>query len=408
MVRKIIPILVIFLTFPSINQWLEIRVGATTIWWIVNILLLYFCICYKGKYKEGIPDMPTSVKWFMICVLCSGVYGCFKAEGYWDWKILIDHLMCYLLCLSYYYFCMPQNLSDTVRKWCRFGVIAFWFLLPFMQYEAPGKFLIPFSFLVIFWPYFKGKWRSIILFFTFSVFIFGTLGARASILKYGVCFLLSFCFLFPHIFTKKVLRTLSYVFLFSPFIFLILGLFGSFNVFKFDEYLKFGDVEVQNAYGEKGETERLNADTRTFLYVETIYSAIKNNYVIQGHSLARGYESLAFGNDTDFISKTRSERYSSEVSILNVFTYMGVIGVILYFLVFFNAVRNAFKCSHNYMMYVVACYVAFRWSFAWIEDVTHIDINNIFLWMVITMCYSPYYLNMCNKQVCNWFKSYFN
>lgn len=166
------------------------------------------------------------------------------------------------------------------------------------------------------------------------------------------------------------------------------------------------EIVVQNSYGEKGEIESLTVDTRTFLYAETLNSAIKHNYIIQGHSLARGYESYSFG-DTDLISKKRGERSECEVSILNVFTRMGIIGVTLYFTIFAGAVFKVRKHSKNYMMYVVACYVAFRWTFAWIEDFTRFDLNNLFLWGMITMCYSPYYLNMTNKDVSLWFNSFF-
>ena len=77
------------------------------------------------------------------------------------------------------------------------------------------------------------------------------------------------------------------------------------------------------------------ADTRTFLYVEEISSAIKNKYVVQGRSIARGYDSMSFGKSIDkALGIQRGERQMSETSILNIFNYFGIIGVVSYFCIF--------------------------------------------------------------------------
>ena len=407
-VKVLIPFLVIILTFPSIGQWLNIKIGETAYWWATNILLLLAFVYYKFKNDKRIPNLPIPIRLFLVYVIISAIYGCFMTESYWDWKSLINNFMIYLMPLSFYYMAVPKNISTVSRKWCQFAIIAFWIILPFMQFEAPGKFMIPFSFLIIFWPFIKGKWRYIIWFFFLTVFLFGTLGARSSIIRYGVCALSSICFIYPHIFKPKILKLLSFILLLLPIILFILGATNLFNIFKIEEYLKLDNkkIEVQNSYGEKGETESLTADTRTFLYVETISSSIKHNYYIQGHSLARGYESPWF-RGTDLTSYGRGERGSCEVSILNVYTYMGIIGVLLYFGIFCGAVISVFKNSQNYMMYVIACIVAFRWTFAWLEDFTRFDLNNLFLWIMITMCYSPYFLKMSNRSFILWIRNIF-
>lgn len=115
-----------------------------------------------------------------------------------------------------------------------------------------------------------------------------------------------------------------------PFIFFALGATGIFNVFNADEELGINGKYSMNT----SDTEDVSAliDTRTFLYVEEINSAIKNNYVILGNSIARGYDSAFFGHSIDLDLKTnRGERQSCEVSILNVFNYFGLVGCIIYF-----------------------------------------------------------------------------
>jgi len=85
----------------------------------------------------------------MVYVILSAVYGCFMAESYWDWKLLINNFMIYLMPMCFYYVSISANLPIIIRRWCKFAIVAFWLLLPIMQFEAPGKFMIPFSFLII-------------------------------------------------------------------------------------------------------------------------------------------------------------------------------------------------------------------------------------------------------------------
>src|SRR5690606_8010144 len=112
-----------------------------------------------------------------------------------------------------------------------------------------------------------------------------------------------------------------------------LALTGRFNIFNMEEYIS-GEYKTQTLIDGKLEETSLTADTRTLLYQETLTSAIKNNYVWHGRTPARGYESPSFGAFALEQLKTgKLERFGSEVSILNIFTWTGIIGCILYFLV---------------------------------------------------------------------------
>ena len=187
-----------------------------------------------------------------------------------------------------------------------------------------------------------------------------------------------------------------------PFILFTLAAVGTFNVFKINEYLTTKTIlEAKSANGSEG-TERLDADTRTFLYEETVKSAINNDYVFIGHSLARGYESNTFGFQ-DFYG--RGERYASEVSILNIFTYMGIVGVFLYFSIFLSATYKALYKSQNIYIKMLGIYLSFRWVYAWVEDFNRFDLNYLFLWITIAMCLSPQFRYMNNKEFEQWIRS---
>ena len=83
----------------------------------------------------------------------------------------------------------------------------------------------------------------------------------------------------------------------------------------------------------------------------------------------------------------RMERQSCEVSILNIFNYFGLIGVTLYCFIFLQASFLAIYKSRNRIIPVIGLYISFRWLFAFIEDFSRFDLNYMFLWLMIGMCY---------------------
>ena len=96
------------------------------------------------------------------------------------------------------------------------------------------------------------------------------------------------------------------------------------------------------------------------------------------------------------------ERQSTEVSILNVFNYFGLIGIVLYGFIFAQASFLAIYRSKNSIIPIVGLYVSFRWIFAFIEDFSRFDLNYMFLWLMIGMCYSPNFRNMTNRDIKLW------
>ena len=136
-------------------------------------------------------------------------------------------------------------------------------------------------------------------------------------------------------------------------------------------------------------------------------SALQNHYIIQGHSLARGYDSIMFGEALNEAmgNQFRGERPASETCILNVFTYMGIIGVILYMLIFMRSTFLAIFHSNNNYIKIIALFVLFRWIYSWIEELAFFNITYLMLWIMVAMCFSPYFRMMTNKDFKCWFKT---
>lgn len=192
-----------------------------------------------------------------------------------------------------------------------------------------------------------------------------------------------------------------------PFVFFILGVSGIFNIFNMSEYLK-GDFTSTGVDAEGNRAEQdLIVDTRTFLYIEVLESAVNNNYWLAGRTPARGNDSDTFGVFAVEVTG-RYERLSNEIGLANVFTWTGVIGVILYFLIFFRASYLAVNKSRNIYVKMLGIFVAFRWLYSWIEDINNFSLNYFMLMVMIGLCFSYSFRNMTDSEIVIWARGIFD
>lgn len=403
-IYKYLAYFIALLSIISVEQWLEITVSTTFLTWTYEfVLLAAFAVIGVRGYKYSDYRYPLTFVIFYGVVLISALYGIYMSEGYWDYKSLVHNFLAFSFPLSFVYFAQPLKLARSLGIWIIFAIISIWVFLPFMQSEAVGRYLVPAAFMLMFLPY-NNRWTNIVLLILFfNVFIFGSLGARSNILRFIVPLLLGIALFFKDYISLSLIKTATIIAFSLPLILLPLGLSGIFNIFDSMENFSSDGIEVSNSF-DTGESENLASDTRTFIYVEEILSAIKNNYVIQGHSLARGYNSDFFAME-DLEKSDRGERGACEVSILNVFNYMGIIGVIAYSMIFAGAILSVFKRSQNKIVYFVLLYVMYRWVWAWVEDLSYFDVNIMVLWMALAICYSDRFLRMNDMQFVAWVKS---
>jgi hypothetical protein len=231
--------------------------------------------------------------------------------------------------------------------------------------------------------------------------------ARSNLIKFAIPFLFGLLYYIRNILSNKILNTTRLIFLFMPIGLLFLAISGVFNVFKLDEYLGEQKIKAKSISGEVTE-ENLTADTRTFLYIEVIESAIKNDYIFFGRTPARGNDSEYFGDFAFRELKTgKHERGSNEVSILNIFTWLGIVGVFLYFLVFIKATYLAINESSNFFIKLIGLNISFRWTYGFVEDFSRFDLSNIFLWLMIGMCFSESFRQMTNAEMKQWIREIF-
>ena len=402
-IEKLLPTLTLFISISSVLAWCSLPIDNTFIWWLVYtaMLLIYYVIGRNERHNIAVVNL------FLCIVLSSVIYALVdRVENYWDYKSLYSNLMVFMLPLAAYAYAKPCLLPKTLRLYIRFSLWLLVALWPFLESDAFGRFLVPYSFMALFLSELNKKNKLLIFIALLVTLIYGK-ESRSDVLKFTVCAFFGICFYFERVerLLFRLIKICRYILLLAPFVFLVLAVTGIFNILQIDEELGYNGKYTLGK-NERGDDVSALQDTRTFLYLEEIQSAMSQNYWLQGNSLARGYRSLYFGDESDrAMGLSRGERQSCEVSILNVFNYFGVIGCVAYFCVFFAASYKAIYKSRNRYVPVIGLYVAFRWSFAWIEDFSKFDLNYLFLWIMIGICFSPLYRNMTNEDFKKWVRS---
>lgn len=221
------------------------------------------------------------------------------------------------------------------------------------------------------------------------------LGFRSNIIKIAFSTALLLVYYFRNYIGQRLLRIVQFGLFFIPLVFLSLAITGQYNLFKDfsgDEgyYIsnRNGDLEVNN-----------RADTRTFLYVEVFSSLNNSGHWLIGEGSSGKYQSEYF----DYLEDNRG-RYGSEVGILNILLYHGIVGVVIYFLVLFAVSTIAIKRSNNVLAKMLGLFIAFRWTFAFVEEFTQFDLNFYFFWLAIGLVSSASFRSMSDNDIKNYIK----
>lgn len=405
--KKIIPFTIFPLAFISVQRFSSYPMGNTMIYWLIQvaILLIFWrakVVFFETENKQAI----RIVGLYLIWVLISIIRGIFIAETYWDWKALIGASMALLVPIISYAATNRDLTQAILSFFIKYTLPLSITVLPFLTIGGWGWYLFPINLLVLFWPALKFQSKGLILAISLII-IFGDLSTRSHMFKYGIPILLLF-FYYTHAlpWSTRLINLTRHVFLFSPWLFFLLGISGIFNIFQIDNYIQSEYVgRTKNAQGEVVE-QKLAQDSRTFLYVEVLQSAQKYNYYWVGRSPARGNETEWFADEA-LENRGRKERLSNEAGILNIFTWTGIVGTTFYFLIFYKASNVAINQSNNIFSKLIGLFVSFRWMYAWLEDDATFNLNTFTIWLMIGICFSTSFHKMNNAEVKLWVRGVF-
>ena len=402
-IKKTIYFSIILITIGSVIVYLEARtgipIGNTTIWWILYTFILYAYIAGKKFfYSNSDSDHRIIiVKWYLIWNIICIIRGVFLVETYWDLKGLVSSMFGLVLPVVAYVLTNKTIFQSILISYIRYALPLFLLVSLIISPAAYGFYLVPISFFVFFLPVLPRPWKLVVTGLAILV-VLADFGARSNVIKFGVPFLLLSLYFFRSIlFYRFPMEVLRKGLMLLPWILFILAINGGFNIFKMDEYIGGNYVTTSiNARGEVVE-DVLTSDTRTSLYIEVLETAKKYNSWLIGRTPARGSESEVFSSLSEITG--RQERLSNEVAILNIFTWTGIAGVILYMMIFYQASYLALNRSNNIFLKMLGIFIAFRWGYAWVEDINNFSLSNFFLWAIIGMCFSRHFRAMSNKEI---------
>jgi len=344
---------------------------------IETILLLFLILTTVKKVRKadflGKKIIFSYLLWCILTILRSLYYINDKQSI----NFLIQNTFSVLIISTVLLFIDLRYTKYFFSLYIKLGIPIFIFLSFVMLPGCWGWYLVPIHLIMIFLSKIKLKWKIIcIILFSMSIFDIDT---RANLLR-GLAII--GCILLLQIKKQSIInpisKALSILLLISPIIFLYLGISGIYNVFESGE----------------NKNDQFYADTRTLVYDEVISSSINNNYIWIGRTFSHGYDSKF---QEQFSNSTKKVERISEVSACNIFTWMGCIGLIFYFLCFATSIYYSVFKSRNIYIKTLGVYLAFRWFMAFIEEINNVDPLNITIFIIMGICLNPYLINQSDK-----------
>ena len=92
----------------------------------------------------------------------------------------------------------------------------------------------------------------------------------------------------------------------------------------------------------------------------------------------------------------------NEVCHLNVFTWLGLVGLVPWCLIYIYSSWLAIYRSRNIYMKYLGVFIAFRFFLGWIEDVNNFNISGICVWILIAMGLSEQFRSLTDKEFRDW------
>lgn len=393
-------ILTLLITILSGMEWSGF--GNTTINWIIDFIFIYTLFQYKKQ-----SNTLTLINIYLVWLFIGTIRGIFIAENYWEWKQLITGFLSLSIPLFIYPFQSCSNTQAILSFWKKYAIPLFGVFLLFLPNGAYHFYLGPIFLLGCFIPILPKKWQFIIGGLLLLMLVVN-LDARSQVIKSAITILIAIGIYFSKFIPNnllKVIHTFCYI---LPITLLFLGISGIFNIFQDLSKNEGKYIETKIVDGQIIESD-LSTDTRTFIYEEVITSALNHNYMLWGRTPARGNDSAAFGAyNAEELKTGKYERHANELCHTNVFTWLGLIGVILYSLIYLKSSFLAVYKSNNFYIKILGCFIAFRWAYGWIEDFNRFDIMNLSLWMIIAMGLSSQFRQMNDTEFKLWVKTIFN
>lgn len=415
--RNKYPLLFLLLTFISVNQWSKIPIGNTVTSYLVCYGILA-CIIYDiKKHRINILKGPYFITGLFLILACIGIFrGFFQIENYWDGKNLSTNSLHILFPLVVYILASPETVRSILKAWYPWAITAF-FLFFYWVSNLSQFYLGPVYFALCFLPLLSFKRKPVLISVIFLLGIalatYNIEDDRSQFIKTIVAFSIFGACIFKKFIPDNILRCGAFALVLATLVLLFLGLTGRFNIFADTSNEYEGKFTTTGHQDGDEVTVDMSSDTRTFLYEEVFMSAIDNHYVTWGRTPARGHDTRFFASSAEelqyvrYVKNIRIERQSDEMCFTNIFTWLGLVGMMLYIAIYLYAMWLGLSHSKSYYVKLCACVVAFNFAYGWVENATTFDILNFTYWLFIAICLSPSFRQMDDMEFKSWFRSIF-
>lgn len=390
---------IILVLFPAVYIGFnpgKIVIIQTVCW---GILLFFFVKKWKSFYYRyfRFDIFPYFFIYVGYCVL-TYIRGFFNIVSQEDVIQLASGLLFTSFLLPFFLLLgTPYDIQKLWKSYMIWGLILClicYFVPPsdgMMSFAHNMSFL---NVLILCIPYLRMRYKIVVIAFVIMT-IFYDLNRRSILINNIVPFIilvLYYSFLYKTVFNKLLISLL----IVTPILFFILGVYGSFNIFKY--------MENVSDYSISDETRSLTTDSRSGIY-EDVLSEIDHRqaYIWGLGGNGKTPTSLIKHGYGDIY---RFGRPGTESGMLNHIQYGGLLGFLSYGLLLIVA---AFKASNskNDFMRMLGTFIAFKFLYSFIEDQITTNAQTVYLFLWISMCYNVRFRQMSNRAMIRFFNRIF-
>jgi hypothetical protein len=328
---------------------------------------------------------------FVVYSTISFIIGfLFFAEIYFDYKHLVFNFLHLIIpILLGILLSRPKYFKLFYNTWLKWGIPLAVISIVFIPGYQVGKVFTAILFIGIFFKEIPIRYKLI----SISIILLGLVlnsGSRTVIIRSMFLVIIALSTYFPSL-IKKTKQIILFSFL-IPFLLFFAASVFEFNVFSLGD--ENTDYTIKTSVDKSGDATRsLTEDTRTFLYMESLRSAIKNDYLLFGRTPARGHDSDSFYGDGHDGTR-RGERNGDEVGIVNIFNWFGIIGVVLYASCFFYSMWLGLYRSNNIFTNYGALLLQFFWIYSWVEEIQVVRWDYLIIFLIVPFITSKSFRQM--------------
>lgn len=401
-VKKSIPVLINLLAFSPIifvfGKGKMSQMFDYTIYIVLSVLVLSYFWKNRKKLLRKYKQIVLLYGLMIVYVIASCVKLLFVPSSIYPFQRM--QVMYSFLSIGVIFVLMHESiLKRTLKFWWEYVLII---VLPFSL--LMDKFFL-ISMLEVFFLFLMlsnciSNTKKYLIYMVFLYVLFYGIIQRFDYLRvifpFIVCLMIRFRVLLGRVSSKVLYGCLMLI----PIIFLTLALNGKFNVFDMDSY-------VEGTYMSSS-GENMKDDTRTMLYQEAIDSALDNGYLWLGRTPGYGYDSqfVSMREGTYYADSGVFPQRNSEVFVVNMFTWTGVVGLSAWFLFFVFFGFGVLKKARNRYIRALIVYMGFFWVCDWISNYfVAPSCSYMLLFMVIAICSQRKFQQMSDMQIKAYFRS---